>query len=62
MKRLKSSKKRSSKITLAKVQIFKDETLKEFRERIQEVGQGELVFSDEDTAPVECIGICSLLN
>ena len=44
------------------VHFFKDETLREFRERVQQIGQCELVFTEEESSPVECIGICSLMN
>jgi hypothetical protein len=42
------------------VTILKDETLKNLRERYQL--QPDMVFDLDDDAPVECIGICDLLN
>lgn len=42
------------------ISIFKDETLKHFRERMQNEPKPE--FSTEESAPVECIGFCSSIN
>jgi len=44
------------------VHFFKDETLRHYRERIEAKDDSALEFSEEDSAPVECIGICSLIN
>lgn len=44
------------------VHFFKDETLRHYRERIEAKDASALIFTEEDSAPVECIGICSLIN
>lgn len=44
------------------VHFLKDETLKHYRERIEAKDDSALLFTDEDLAPVERIGICSLMN
>jgi 3'-phosphoadenosine 5'-phosphosulfate sulfotransferase (PAPS reductase)/FAD synthetase len=42
------------------IHFFKDETLKHFRERVQQ--QQQIDFGPEDDKEVECIGICTTQN
>ncbi len=44
------------------VHFLKDETLTSYRERIEAKDQCVFDFGDDDSGPVECIGICDLQN